>query len=867
MRVTMKSISEKKITKYMIFTVCFWGYVIPKLIHIFNLGLTMFGGWDAITQMFPTMVMIRRTLLDMFQSGSDFPMINWNVGMGADTLVTFNWHGLGDPLYLITIFFSEETLPYVYGVLFFFKVYLGGLSFICLAGSYQKKISNLAYVVGAFAYCFTGFTVQCNMHIIFTHYMYMLPLMLLGAERVMQGKKKWLLCVSTFLFALNGFYFLYIGSVVLAVYVLYRLYRNRCTLQNAILMTGKLLAEYLVGLGLAGAIFIPNVIGFLNSNRALTKINLPLFFDKEEIADSLINLFFPQISNYQVLSISTIGVISIIFLFLAKGKGKEKRNVAILLILTWIPFVSCVMSGFGEVYDRWEMAVLLYFAFLVMQMWDELVSLSRIQKVGATFIYLVILVWAKIKDVLADEKFSVTIVSCFLILMISVLILPLFKYFKKEKIGYLISFFIVVALICNGWSRAWRDREISYVQENYELRELLQEIDCDFYRIDNQKATQEPRNAQNVALLLNYPGIAEYFSIQNPYYTNALAKWGVTIEAFGSHMNLGLDERTVLESLCSVKYLIAKKTEETNVPYGFVMIKETADGLWELYENQYVLPLVYSYDMIYNVEDYVELSGFEKQQIMLQAAVVDAGYSGNVRTLDNVQNSLYETVYQIVDMEKGKVEDGVLKGEDGITMVLTVEMKAGCENYICLDNIVTSGEYVFQIENEMAKTASVESNMEDGRVGFNLGIPDSDKVVKVKVSIPGNTEYPVEQLQTFCYKFDKYAEQIAERKEETLSDLTVSGNRVSYSVNLKEDKIMCLAVPYSEGWKVRVDGEEVETCVVNDMFVGIDVQAGEHVIECIYTTPGVYIGILISGVSMLTVFLWILYNRKHNSLH
>lgn len=861
----LESISKKKRTKYIIFTICFWGYVIPKLVHIFSLNLTMFGGWDAITQIYPTMVLTRRILLDMLQNGSAFPMINWNVGMGADTLVTYNWHGLGDPLYLITVFFAEKQLPYVYGCLFFFKVYLGGLAFILLISSYKEKYSNFAYVIGAFVYCFTGFTVQCNMHLIFTHCMYMIPLMLLGAERVLQRKKKWLLCVSTFLFALNGFFFLYIGSIALAVYVLYRLFRNKSSMQNGILTIGSLLAEYLLGLGLAGIVFIPNIVGFLHSNRAISQMDISLFMSKEGIIDSFRNVFFPQVSNYQVLSLCAISVVSLLFILLAKKKIREKWNIIFLMLLTWIPMVSCVMSGFGEVYDRWEIVILLYFAFLTTMMWDELVSLSYVQKGGALLIYLGLGYYAKKNDILEHERFGVTVIAYGVILVITIVGLPLFRYLKKEKIGYVFSFILIIMLICNSWSRAWRDREISYVTDNYELQELLTGVEDDFYRIDNQKATYEPRNAQNVALLLDYPGIAEYFSIQNPYYTGALAGWDVTTEAFGSHMNLGLDERTLLESLCSVKYMISRNEDEMNIPYGFVKIKQTVDGTWNLYENQYVLPLVYSYDRIYNGKDYTDKSGFEKQQIMIQAAVVDETYEGSIQPIEEIVNSLHELEYQVIQVENGTIENNVVLGENGVTLTIAVKLKAACENYIFMDDIRQSGGYTFQVEDEVAKMASVEANQDDGKIGVNLGMPSEDKVIQVKISIPGKVSYSLDGLQTLYYVFDHYENQIEARKEKSLSDLEVSGNKISYNVYLEEDKLLCLAVPYSEGWNVKMDGEKVITHPVNDMFLGVDVSQGEHTVEYVYTTPGIYIGMIMMILSLIIIILWVgieIKNRK-----
>ncbi len=73
------------------------------------------GGWDGITQMYPVMVYTRRVLLQFFQSlfngaGFSFPMIEWTLGMGDNTISALNWHGFGDPLYFFTIFLHIPVL-------------------------------------------------------------------------------------------------------------------------------------------------------------------------------------------------------------------------------------------------------------------------------------------------------------------------------------------------------------------------------------------------------------------------------------------------------------------------------------------------------------------------------------------------------------------------------------------------------------------------------------------------------------------------------------------------------------------------------------------------------------------------------------
>lgn len=72
------------------------------------------------------------------------------------------------------------------------------------------------------------------------------------------------------------------------------------------------------------------------------------------------------------------------------------------------------------------------------------------------------------------------------------------------------------------------------------------------------------------------------------------------------------------------------------------------------------------------------------------------------------------------------------------------------------------------------------------------------------------------------------------------------GQVVSGTFEAAEDSVACLLVPYSEGWKVLVDGEEAETFRANLGFVGFVAPAGEHEITARYEVPGLGAGVAAS---------------------
>lgn len=619
--------------KYTIFTVCFWAFIGLLVYYISSIGLCAVGVADAVSQHYPAMVYVRSLWVDFWSAllhGEKyvFPMVNFSLGMGEDTITALHYYGLGDPFYMLTALVSEENLSYFYSVLFYLRVYLGGIAFIAFVSELDSVKSMSAYVMGALVYSFTGFTLQSNMHIIFVHAMFYTPLVFLGAERLMNHKRKGLLCIATCCFALSGFYFLYIASVSLAVYIVYRMIRREIRFPQAVRGLCVVFSEYLLGIGWSAVLFVPAVVGFLRSGRADANIQYPLVLSWEEIKNLLKNMFFPSYSNNgQELAISTLGMVVLICVLLSKEKWREKGNCIALFAVSVIPFFSYVMSGFNACYSRWELVIDLYIAFLVFVMWDNLRRTTMIQKAGIVFVYMLLGLIGKREDILTHERFGNTIISYGLIACSVIVVIPLLNRLKKEKAGMYLLFAVGYLTICMNWKAVARDNDIEMVQGRQAVRELRADEgqEENFYRIDNERGFAEPRYGMNISMQQGYYGTMSYVSITNDYYAHAFQEWDISSAGFNIW---GLDQRAVLETMCAVKYFVVREEKAGIVPYGFEYVRSTEDREWSLYENAHSLPLVYAYDSIYDLEEYKMMSGLGKQQVMLQAAAIEGINTG-----------------------------------------------------------------------------------------------------------------------------------------------------------------------------------------------------------------------------------------------
>ena len=840
--------------KYFLYSAIFWAYAAAHLYVMYQNKRIAFNGTDGQMQYFPAMRYIRQLVID-FLANHSFPFIEWTLAMGEDTIATLNYYGLGNPLYIFSALVRKDLLPYFFNFLLYLQIYLGGIAFIAFAQSHKKDKSPFAYAVGALLYSFSGFTYQCELYYNFAHAMIFIPLMLLGTQRSIVGKKKGVLGASVFFFALCGFFYLYIGSLSIAVYTIYILAQNKTALKNAIYIIKNLVLEYAAGLCLSAFIFIPSVLGYLQCNR-IPNVKINLFASFSEIKEFFVNVLYPPYSNLnQVMSVSTIGVFMILWILSAKGVFNEKRNIILMFFLCLCPPASAIMTG-GGVYNRWHIVFILYIAYLMVKFWDKIPTLSLSSKIGSIIMMDFLVVYGKRMSILDHERFRITIFGSIIIVGLTVSILPFFQKIKKEKLGMFILFIAVVMINIRGWHVMASDMTLNEIDEGDIVSELSDNMEGNFYRIDYQRTAQAPYTAMNAGFSQGYHGVSGYFSILNSSYTRALREWNVN-ETDDYH-TYGLRSRMALESLCAVKYLILANDPDWQVPYGCVPVQNTADNAWVLYENQCALPIVYTYRNVFDENAYSNMTGFEKQQVMLQAAAIE-DYYGTLETTIDYDNQLKNIPYTITEIDKAILSDGMITVQDGGTIKLSAQLHNNCENYL----VTRSGNCKFNVfvEDAPSSHSIIVTQYDNGMTGADLGQVYWNNPTNITISFTEDTVINIQDLALCYYDFTGYKDYIAQRKEGVI-DTQVSANTIMSKLNLNEDNIVCIAVPYSKGWNAQIDGKPTKIYKTNDMFMGVEVSKGTHLLKLDYCTEGLKCGALISLFTLLLIILVFIKHRR-----
>lgn len=427
-----------------------------------------------------------------------------------------------------------------------------------------------------------------------------------------------------------------------------------------------------------------------------------------------------------------------------------------------------------------------------------------------------------------------------------------------------------------------------------------------FYRYSGRGLTL------NAGMIAGVSSTQYFWSISNPYVCN-FREITEQIENV-SFSYRGYDDRTALLSLASVLYYVMPEKDSAPLPYGFAPVgtinvkDEDAPLNYKVYRNENALPLGYTYENCISAAEWNTLSAVEKQEALLQAVVLEdyeaaAGPLPDLTALDmrytvtcNGDNITLEENAFVVTSGKA-------------TATLTFEGLPNSETYFSVENLSFQGVPVYDLyfggedvdpadlydqerwdslshtekksiwKNKIYWTAPVSADLSikssagvaktlsyhtadhafySGRHDFTVNMDYTEEAVtSVTITFPHVGIYSFDSMNITCQPMDRYVGQIEERKEDVLENIKIGTNCVSGTIELDQAKFLCLAIPYSEGWNARVDGQESTLYQANIMYMALALEPGTHTIELFYETPLLKEGIDISMVTALVFFFYV----------
>ena len=205
--------------------------------------------------------------------------------------------------------------------------------------------------------------------------------------------------------------------------------------------------------------------------------------------------------------------------------------------------------------------------------------------------------------------------------------------------------------------------------------------------------------------------------------------------------------------------------------------------------------------------------------------------------------------------------------------LMTVDRESSAMAFTTSSN-VQNNEYSFNVTVKDADIGSDIYLYANSKKGGNVTITCGDKTRKFEIRsfqiiscgvFDGTpvevyvkySESPSSNITLYGYQLDRagYDRMLEKFSDEQLFVSEYDTTSLSGHIDVKEDGLLFLSIPYAEGWSAVVDGEKAEITPIQDALMGIRLKAGSHDISLKYTPAGFKAGLIISIVSVISIAL------------
>ena len=336
---------------------------------------------------------IRDTVSGFLHGNFHLRQFDFSIGIGDDIGAIVRFHPLDFLAALVPASFAEE----IYAVILLLRFYLAGLAFSAYAYASpsfihadQEKAGVLPawqnVLSGSLVYVFGGYMlIRVTNHPTYAAPFIVLPLLLLGLERVAAEKGSLLFILSVFLGFWSNYYFMYICSIALLVYALLRYpeivkeHRLRAFPRYA----GRLILLYLVGLMMSMATFLPAMLRYRGSYRLSQTSEMQslwLYADKRRYVAWFLNLISPFQSSGNGLDLNFAVVVlpALAVLFTKRHRTHRTLRASLLLELMalLVPAFGYIFAGMNNENNRWMFLIALSLGMCCVTVIDDFADLK-----------------------------------------------------------------------------------------------------------------------------------------------------------------------------------------------------------------------------------------------------------------------------------------------------------------------------------------------------------------------------------------------------------------------------------------------------------------------------------------------------------
>ena len=791
-------------------------------------------------------------LMEKIKSGESL-LYSFDIGLGADFVTLYAYY-LASPLNWLLLLCPKGSVIEFMTILTLLKFALCGLTFAYYLKCHYH-VNRLSISIFATAYALSGYMAAYSWNIMWTDCLVLLPLIVLGLERLVKEERCSLYFVTLATAILSNYYIAITICIFLILYFVILFLECRQGKIKAILRFGwySLLAG-----GCGAVLIIPEamILGVTGSGTGSFPKTMEWYFN-----------IMAELSRHLLLSESYTtgrdhwpnlycGVFVLLFfvLYLLNGgiSWKKKLKRVLLVAFFVVSFANNMLDFIWHGFHFPEglpgrqsflyiflLLVLCYEAYLhrkETKLWHVCVALL------ADFTFLFAGYYGCIQLEVAEgteaaeavteaaevgihflgagfDRFDMT--AIFLCCYALIMVVMVLGNRNMRKLMSLSLFLLMLTEVTvhfdieglgttsrTGYMEGYQDYEyLLSVAKQKELEES--KTDAVFYRVE-----QLERRTKNDSAFYGFPSATQFSSLMNLDVSHIYQRMGME---GGKNFYCYNGATPVFSAMLSVKYILADNASEES-PLR-TLVAESGDTY--LYENNYSLPLGYivSSDVAENWEyqDHGDITNIN-----------------NLATLLGTTGSMLEAIPCVNESGVTTIEaeeDGYLYASYGKTDIgsLTEEVSDGRTK----DFSKVSHNYV-----------------------LDLGYVHAGDVVSIK-----NTSEATLKAQAYRLNLDAVETAYQTLSRQTMQLMKNDTTKIEGTIEVTEPGYLVISIANEDGWTLYVDGKEREPDVFAEAFISTYLEKGEHTIALHYETPGLRLGAVISLGCLFVFFITIFIKR------
>lgn len=886
-----------------------YAFIIPALLMLaiyVALGHKPFGDLSVLTLDLNAQYVYFYEALREFVFGDASLLYSFSRSLGGEFMGIYAYY-VASPLSYIVVLFPKSMMLFALLTIILIKIGLCGLFFGFYLHKHTKSPNKYNVILFATMYALSAYAITYQNNIMWLDGLFLLPILTYAIERLIKAKK-YLLYIGILALVMMSHY--YIGYM-LCWYTLFCFFFTYFKEEKEIINPQGEKFHFIKSLSRIG---FSTVIGIGISAFVVGAAYYSLQFGKNEFSEpnwdfvARFDLFdlFPKLlpGSYDTvmhegLPLLYCGVLTLfmlpIYVMAKRVKSREKIFYGSFLLLYVLLMVinptDLVMHGFQMPNClNYRYSFILIFLMLIMAYkgFCEIQEHSpkKIFATGASIIALLLIAQKMTfpNFVLQDTEvykygftagelpfFWVVVFTIVAIFAIGAIVCYLIKSQNKEKMSKILLAAVCVELLANGivtfasmrYDIGWGTYSsyYDYFKNLTPVVEQVQAQDKTFYR--SEKTTHRCTN-DNMAL--NIKGLSNSTSTLNQKAIDLLNYLGFYVDA---HWTQYYGSTVITDSILGVKYIYSNTQNEFNkeslTQNAFMdqfYEKVAEDENYYAYKNPYALGIAFGVDKAlleletdlkydFKVEEGIK-NPFEVQNILLNALV------GNTEqdTVNFFTSIPLRKNYEIIG-GLGTVGGGMeYSASSDDSEEVAFEFNFTVENSGPLYLYLPSGyERSFTIHLNDEKYVEVSNY---SRIVF-LGYREEGEVMSLKFYLPESKMYFFKHtdylytldMDEFERAFEKLAQTNLKTNEKSTDD-HIFGSITTH----EENKTIMTTIPYDKGWRVYVDGKQVETySIYGDSLMAFDITStGEHDIELKYM-PDIYVTTGIISATSTVVFI------------